>query len=775
MLNRTVDKNRVFIRLLAPYIVFLLLAMAIGWVIYQKTLIVVEKEVTANNMDLLEQSKSILDRRFAEITSITMQVANDPRIMQFQHISDPFAGANTFRILEARKGLYNFTLTNNFIYDYYVFFKNSELALTANSTYLLSDFYTHMMHYDEMDYSQWRQFLFGSFHSQKYMPAQDVVLKGSKQSMLTYVQSIGYPGFVQGVVAVMIDHKEIRKLLSGLDLSQGGWAYIVDDKGTIISSYSSGSEQQLMPIDTGLLAGSVGSLEQTVGGSEMMITYTKSSNNGWTYLVVQPSDVVLGKVRYIQKISFISAFVFLLLGTAIAYLLAYRSSRPLIMIVNTLLAKAGGKHRESTDAFAFIREAISGLADNNAQLQEEIKQQAPLLQAALFERLLRGEFISRKDTAALLQHTGMANSGPYYVVTLLQLRGWELLVTGTEVDGPDVQRVVVKDFLRQMFGEHGYIHDAADDQIVLLYSCGSRPPAECCKQLETLLGCAGRQIADAMNLKLSAAIGGIYAGLTNVSRSYEEARHTLQYQAWERKDAVLWFHQLPTDNNDYYYPGEMEVRLMNLAKAGEWNDVESLLLELRAKNLQERQLSCTMMQLFLCEIWGTVVKLLPQIGLNEESIFFNIKSVVSTRGAFREVESSYASIINTYRRICDHVNEHKKSKNSRLMEDMITLLNSSYMQSELSLDYVADRFEVTKVYVSQFFKEQTGVNFFDYLENLRMNQAKRLLLETNLSVNEIANRVGYNSSNTFCRAFKRLNGVSTTSYRQSEQRLRSSV
>lgn len=70
-------------------------------------------------------------------------------------------------------------------------------------------------------------------------------------------------------------------------------------------------------------------------------------------------------------------------------------------------------------------------------------------------------------------------------------------------------------------------------------------------------------------------------------------------------------------------------------------------------------------------------------------------------------------------------------------------------------------------YISQLFKEVTGVNFSDHLIKVRMDQAIILLKENGLTVDEIAVRVGYNSSHSFRRAFKRLMGVSPSTYRQS--------
>lgn len=80
---------------------------------------------------------------------------------------------------------------------------------------------------------------------------------------------------------------------------------------------------------------------------------------------------------------------------------------------------------------------------------------------------------------------------------------------------------------------------------------------------------------------------------------------------------------------------------------------------------------------------------------------------------------------------------------------------------------MAEQVERPEKYISQLFKEVTGVNFSDHLIKVRMDQAIILLKESGLTVDEIAVRVGYNSSHSFRRAFKRLMGVSPSAYRQS--------
>jgi two-component system response regulator YesN len=280
--------------------ILLLLPLLVGWVIYNKTLLEMEKEVTASNMNLLQQSRNILDRRLSEISSIAVQLANDTRIMQFAAITNPFEGANTYRILETRKSIYNFSLSNNFIFNYFISFKNSRLVLAESSTYVLPDFQKSFQ-YTNMDSRTWNDLFMGGDYNRKLLPAQDVTVNGNRYSLLTYIHPMGYPGFSQGSVAITVDNREIQKLLGGLDLS-GGWAYIINETGDVVSSTSSGVDSNR--IDRSKLIGKHGSVLQEIGGQDMMVTYTTSPYNGWTYLVAQPAYIVLNKVIYIKKITF---------------------------------------------------------------------------------------------------------------------------------------------------------------------------------------------------------------------------------------------------------------------------------------------------------------------------------------------------------------------------------------------------------------------------------------------------------------------------------------
>lgn len=91
----------------------------------------------------------------------------------------------------------------------------------------------------------------------------------------------------------------------------------------------------------------------------------------------------------------------------------------------------------------------------------------------------------------------------------------------------------------------------------------------------------------------------------------------------------------------------------------------------------------------------------------------------------------------------------------------------SHIGEDLSLDILADKLKVSAAYLSAYFKDKTGINFIDYLNDLRIRKAKEMLLGSDAKIQDIAVSVGYQSVNSFIRMFKRSTGMSPGEFRKS--------
>lgn len=99
-----------------------------------------------------------------------------------------------------------------------------------------------------------------------------------------------------------------------------------------------------------------------------------------------------------------------------------------------------------------------------------------------------------------------------------------------------------------------------------------------------------------------------------------------------------------------------------------------------------------------------------------------------------------------------------------VIKRVMASIKTNYSEN-ISLKTLAADFNVNPNYLGRLFKEELGEFFSDYLNKIRMNKAKELLLNTNLSVREISLRVGYIDPNYFYTLFKKYMGVSPAEFR----------
>jgi two-component system response regulator YesN len=85
--------------------------------------------------------------------------------------------------------------------------------------------------------------------------------------------------------------------------------------------------------------------------------------------------------------------------------------------------------------------------------------------------------------------------------------------------------------------------------------------------------------------------------------------------------------------------------------------------------------------------------------------------------------------------------------------------------TKINLKSVAARFYMSPVYLGQLFRKTYGIYFIDYVLQLRVAEAKRLLRQTDMRVYEIAERVGFNNTEYFVSQFEKMEEMTPTEYR----------
>ena len=113
---------------------------------------------------------------------------------------------------------------------------------------------------------------------------------------------------------------------------------------------------------------------------------------------------------------------------------------------------------------------------------------------------------------------------------------------------------------------------------------------------------------------------------------------------------------------------------------------------------------------------------------------------------------------------CRNVMSRRENRSNGVIDRARDYIHSNY-KNDISLDDVSREIDISPYYFSKIFKEAMGENFIEYLTNIRIEKAKELLDNTDMSMKEICIEVGYSNPNYFSRIFKKNVGVTPTEYK----------
>lgn len=158
-------------------------------------------------------------------------------------------------------------------------------------------------------------------------------------------------------------------------------------------------------------------------------------------------------------------------------------------------------------------------------------------------------------------------------------------------------------------------------------------------------------------------------------------------------------------------------------------------------------------------------------GYKDKTIGINLKYVAeycSEMTGKQIVGSSFKEFCKSFVDISEGMYVHVKSEENDMIEQVKDYIQKYYMK-DISMSQLAERYQLTANYLSTVFHLRTGGKFIDYLTEIRMTNAKKLLIQNaTASIQDIALMVGYNSARHFSTLFQKQTGMTPTAYRKSK-------
>ena len=264
--------------------------------------------------------------------------------------------------------------------------------------------------------------------------------------------------------------------------------------------------------------------------------------------------------------------------------------------------------------------------------------------------------------------------------------------------------------------------------------------------------------AEKLNISITVSCSEMGSALQELPQLYKEAQRYLQYRLLFGNAFVLNKERCAANeaNTNTSYSARVEKKLLDGIRCSNLETVTATLNSLREEFQQLRY------EYVLANVIELVTKIKMCIGEKKDVIqstefaemYPQILSA-STLPAMFEIINAYLTRglqIDTYRDTFADI------RDQRFVEQIKAYIELHYADENLSLQAVAEYMNMSVRYVSKKFKQYTDLFINDYILSFRMQKAAELLLETDVSIEQIAIKIGITNSNYFYRLFKKQFG-----------------
>lgn len=680
--------------------------------------------------------------------------------------------------------LRNIRTSCTMLYGAGIYLDNMNSVIADDGLCSIEAFFDKTYQYQEMGSDDWKKIFKQTNFFNIIGPTNTAIGEEGVKSLkrfITITSAMPSKGPKKCTILFMVDEKYIHDLITDNMEVLNADIMILDQKmqsvSTTITPGNRISQLEVIDAIKTNLTGSdgEGSLVSKINGMDYYISYVNSQRYGLKYIAVIPHKYILEKSEYIKYVSAILSFFFVLVGVVISFLLSkiiYKPIGSIIQYLNNSEQKNTGqsmpqnsaketKGSFNEDEFKTIYRKIKDISTCNEELNSKLQQSESFSKEMLIVKLLRGEIDSGLITYIKKNIFPNSNVEGYRVV-LVKTEYFKRTYGLYSIEEVKLIRKGITAMINQKFCQYFEVYsiELENDTICFIVSIKQTDIGE---KLESIR----RELQEVMQedidfIRVSIMVGDKVEDIGNLPVSYSQCNKLKEYIPVNKGIFLMLNGHAEEKPQILYHKFSNKIkRVYTAILAGEYENAALYFNEildtcLRYNNFQ-RDITG-----FVQEILKSSVNFLQEQGHDMDSIVKSgiLDDILECKN-LEEINHAFADFLGQLSECMDTVviDEYKE-----IIDEIVQYMDSHYYD-ELSLEMVGGKFGLSVSYLSKLFKKHTNVNFVDYLNCRRIDEAKRILAESSLKITEVGEKVGYLNTNTFMKTFKKYVGVSPKVYR----------
>ncbi len=389
----------------------------------------------------------------------------------------------------------------------------------------------------------------------------------------------------------------------------------------------------------------------------------------------------------------------------------------------------------------------------------------PLLKEKLLYNLLYGLYLNDEDIESQMERFNLFIDE--FVMGIIDNESSE------EKDGYALQLYqfgIISTLEEVLANEFSFISTALNNRWLLFVAKPVSNEALDLEKLHGKLAYLQEMIENCFSFTVSIAISTLGKGYKDLPLKFRECKSGLEHRFYLGGNTIISYSDLNSFFNVKDHTNlEMQQRqLIDHIKAGNQETVEETVESIRNYIRELKADDRAYIKSFYLSTLSAINTIRSTLMNQTENKSMNLTSLYPMIESCDNIMDLNDILKEAARKAAESVNTYNNKNMKLLLKSAVEYLESHYNEP-VTLNDVAEKLYVSTYYLSRMFKKELNKNFVDYLNEIRINHAKELLLDVRYKTYEVADAIGISDPHYFSKLFKKYVGITPTEYKDSQK------
>lgn len=737
------NRKSYYYKILSSFLLFLGMTVFIVVVLNIQSSAAVKEQIILSNQNTMNQVVKLLDTVVAEMRETCVVIAN---LQEIEVYLNPVAGNENPVSYERYKLSRNLnTYCKDKICDILVWFPEDDYVISGMHTALKRESYCET-YYGKSE--AMRADFYNILADAPKYPSFYVLDPWGEDTYLSVAMKWESDSRKECVVSVVLDKTYLKGLLEDYYAGRGGFFLLFDQNKKLLLA----GNREMQPYNLDDYEGEDIPYETQFGEIRYIMQVCWSDALKGYYAFAVKSDFFWEQLLDIYTFSAAAILLFICLGIVSVIFASKRINEPLAKMVNTFKERNDSGDLYNSNEFEYLERIFRNEWEEKNRLSKEKKVGR---QERFIIQLLEGNTDGEDNPDDVLEKNGIVLCSNRFAAGIIRTE---------EKSNTKHEEVafIIHNVFEEILGKKDkcYILYASENKYLFLLNLSVETEEEhICFMLEE-----GKIFLESnFGLKLTIGYSLIHDGISEIKEAYREAKTALNYRYILGKEMIIPYSKIQGRTFSYLDSGQvmmynhLENYLnSNSREVGAYQFVSEIF---ESYGINEK-ISLETLECFKFDVINSIVRIALRCGYSLDERQKMIEGLLK-KETLSEFEESLSSLLIAF--------SQKKLEQQYGMEicsQVKEYIMANYYDTQLGLSQLCEVFKISTSYLSKLYKEKYEVSIPGDITRIRLWNAKKLLQNMDLSINEVAARTGFSNSNVFIKVFKKWEGITPGRYRE---------